>query len=519
MCGARPKLRARLLALLVCGIACEPEVSEQAPARLPPGEAPAVAAAAQPQGSAATAIVGAPTAEVIADEEITQRAEVPPEEEEEAPPLEVFASPRTTVVYREPRWESELRGRIDAGNSFAALRPAEGTGCDEGWMEVSGGGFACMRYATPSEEAPVILPRLLEGELLPFIYAKPRADRKGELLAPVPRYRSSRDLLAGKAPVDQLGPHRQYAFTEVMRRGSVGDIYVDRDGRAVPGLDLVLQKPSELFGRTMAESPVPPGLAAAWSVSLPAVLWDSAGGKKPKVVGEILYHAAFEVDPTPIPGRDGWLRVPGGGRDGEDGFVELSQIRVWDPGPPLPGVGAREVWLDVDIVQQTVGLRRGPDEVLFVTLVSTGTGKHPTPRGIFRIRNKLTLGKMENRPDEPESYYVEEVPWVQYFYKRFAFHTAYWHRSLGRRRSHGCINLAPRDAVFLFGQTSPPMPPGWSSVFEHEGSIGTTVRVRRGDDPLPDRRRPLGSTATDEGEDAGEEPPEPGAADDEGEAV
>ena len=447
-----------------------------------------------------------------------ERAAAPPEEEVEATPptaaatLGSFVSERTTVVYAEPRWGSALRGRVDPGDPFEAIGRARGEGCEDGgWVKVALGGFVCLRHAVATAAPPRMQPPLAEGAILPFIYAKPRADRKGALLAEVPRYPSARALLSGGKAVDSLVAHRQYAFVEVIKRPSVGDVLVDRDGQAVPGRDMVIQRPSELHGRSLAEAPVPAGLTAAWSVSLPALVYDGAG-KKAKAIGGVAYHERLEVDPAVIAGPGGLrlLRAPGLGKEGADGFVDASQVRFWVPGPAMTAVGEDEVWIDVDVDQQMLGLRRGPEEVLFLTLVSTGTGKHPTPRGIFRIRNKLALGKMENRPDEPESYYVEEVPWVQYFYKRFAFHTAYWHRSLGRRRSHGCINLAPRDAIFLFGQTSPPLPPGWTSVFEHAGATGTTVRVRKGDDPLPDRRRPLGAPEEEGDED---EPPEAGASD------
>ena len=43
-------------------------------------------------------------------------------------------------------------------------------------------------------------------------------------------------------------------------------------------------------------------------------------------------------------------------------------------------------------------------------------------------------------------YSIEDVPYVQYFWRSFAFHTAFWHDNFGRQQSHGCVNLAPLDA-------------------------------------------------------------------------
>jgi hypothetical protein len=73
---------------------------------------------------------------------------------------------------------------------------------------------------------------------------------------------------------------------------------------------------------------------------------------------------------------------------------------------------------------------------------------------------------------------MENVPYVQYFDKGVGIHGAFWHRSFGRVRSHGCVNLAPKDAERLFGFTSPRLPGGWSAVLPRATEQGTVVRVR-----------------------------------------
>ena len=69
-------------------------------------------------------------------------------------------------------------------------------------------------------------------------------------------------------------------------------------------------------------------------------------------------------------------------------------------------------------------------------------------------------------------------PWVMYFNEGGALHGAYWHDAFGRRRSHGCVNLAPRDAAWLFDWTSPDLPPGWQGVLPTRTEPGTLVVVR-----------------------------------------
>jgi hypothetical protein len=45
-------------------------------------------------------------------------------------------------------------------------------------------------------------------------------------------------------------------------------------------------------------------------------------------------------------------------------------------------------------------------------------------------------------------------------------------------KSHGCVNLSPLDARWLFDFTGPRLPPGWVAAYPTEGDPGTVVRVR-----------------------------------------
>lgn len=75
------------------------------------------------------------------------------------------------------------------------------------------------------------------------------------------------------------------------------------------------------------------------------------------------------------------------------------------------------------------------------------------------------------------AYSIENVPWVMYFRDSFALHGAFWHSGLGAVRSHGCVNLSPDDARWLFHWTSPTLPDGWHAVFATERDPGTRVYV------------------------------------------
>jgi hypothetical protein len=77
------------------------------------------------------------------------------------------------------------------------------------------------------------------------------------------------------------------------------------------------------------------------------------------------------------------------------------------------------------------------------------------------------------------NYELRDVPWIQYFAAGYAIHGAYWHDVFGTPRSHGCINLAPIDARYVFFWTAPPVPDGWHGINVGSGmGEGTVIVVR-----------------------------------------
>jgi hypothetical protein len=73
-----------------------------------------------------------------------------------------------------------------------------------------------------------------------------------------------------------------------------------------------------------------------------------------------------------------------------------------------------------------------------------------------------------------------------YFAKDLAFHTAYWHDAFGESRSHGCLNLAPRDARALYFWAPPEVPPGWSMAYGLVELPGALVRIHSRAVPAPE---------------------------------
>ena len=152
------------------------------------------------------------------------------------------------------------------------------------------------------------------------------------------------------------------------------------------------------------------------------------------------------------------------------------------------GVAADEYWIDVDLGRQALVAYRGTTPT-YVTLVSSGSGGkgHFTPSGAFRVYQKHWTARMsaDEKPPEKEgeeaerSYRFDDVPWVQYVYAGIALHAAFWHDNFGQPRSHGCINLSPYDARYLFKRTLPALPDAWHGINGGRAGIalGTLVVI------------------------------------------
>ena len=116
-------------------------------------------------------------------------------------------------------------------------------------------------------------------------------------------------------------------------------------------------------------------------------------------------------------------------------------------GRPL-GVGENERWIDVDLSQQLLAAYQG-NQLVYETYISSGTYDHPTVTGQFRIWLTYQSQTMDGRLLGYD-YFLEDVPYVMYFYEDYALHGTYWHNNFGTPMSHGCVNLHTADAQWVF---------------------------------------------------------------------
>ena len=193
-----------------------------------------------------------------------------------------------------------------------------------------------------------------------------------------------------------------------------------------------------------------------------------------------------------MPATEGgaWLRVRGDVGTGQPRYVKADDVGIFQPAPRPADLDPDALWVDIDLNEQVLALMQG-DQPLFATLVSTGReDKHKgTPIGLYQSYDKAAWGDMTNRDGDEDEYHVEKVPWIVHFWPRYALHGAFWHWGMGHSASHGCVNLAPRDAAYLFARIGPTLPDGWHSVYQTDAHPGTVIRIRKGAAlDVPDRR-------------------------------
>ncbi len=411
----------------------------------------------------------------------------------DATPGNYAPTTKLLTIRAAPSGTSEERGKLAEGEVFAVTAVVEGPGCRAGWGQVGIGAFTCLNYAEPAETAPVRLPRDLsyeppfptdyanysdngvwthrgtgEDDLLPFVYARRWKEWRGRVYTDAAAYES------GAAPSSRLPAGRRARFVDAAET-SLGVVLIREDGTVVPEEDVYVFPITRFQGRDLIADPLPEGHTLAWATN-----YEDAPLYREPTLGEpefrVAYHQSFVVVDEPV--RDHIWRAPNAFSLDEDGYVDdRTDVRVFQPAERPDDVGPDEMWFDLEREATVLAVYRG-DTPIYVTLTSPGTGRR-TPIGTWRIQDKRVWHDMQSRAGSDDPYYVEAVPWTMFFKPMYAIHGAYWHWGFGHKASHGCINVAPRDARWLFEHAEPQLPVGWHTInADDEDLPGTWFRIR-----------------------------------------
>jgi hypothetical protein len=183
-------------------------------------------------------------------------------------------------------------------------------------------------------------------------------------------------------------------------------------------------------------------------------------------VGSLTRYSPLNIQEA----QPGWWRI------GQDQWISADAARLVKRIARPDGVGEEDKWIDVDLTQQTVAAYEG-DHMVYATLMASGKEPTPTITGLYHIYEKKIGEFMAGGWEDKDPYWLEDVPWTMYFTQRYALHGAYWHDEFGAVRSHGCVNLSPADAKWLFTWSGPVVPAGLTRVLASKDNLGTWVYV------------------------------------------
>ncbi len=182
-----------------------------------------------------------------------------------------------------------------------------------------------------------------------------------------------------------------------------------------------------------------------------------------RVCGSAGKHARFTVRRIERVG-DGELVI-----GPEDWAVEREALRIARAIERPDGIPAGKRWMHIDLGEQTLVAYQDA-EPLLATLVSSGLDSHATPTGTYKVQRRYIVKTMRGPDPDHGVYEVGEVPWTFYYYGNYAVHGAYWHNVFGNQRSHGCTNVPPADARWLFGWLGPRLAEGWNARLYRESA-------------------------------------------------
>ncbi len=374
-------------------------------------------------------------------------------------------------IYDKAASSPKVAGVVRRGTVLKVGDKVSGSGCDDGsWYKATPFGYVCTslgfhvsdtpstnRYGVPpanvSNHLPyqysrVITKRAPRYYRIPTVHEEKQARRAMEKKGPTPEAVSS--LMEGDYFL---------ALAEKETRKADGAVfYRTVRGRFVRESDVELRNPAAVHGEQLGRD--------GWRLPLAFVFGEdrdllNVEGSEPRVLGKAQKLARFVVEEELTKGDVAYV-------SGTPGAVRRDEVRMARQAKRPSDVPANGKWIHVDLAEQTLVAYEGDDPV-YATVISSGKEGYQPPTGLFEVQQKYISTTM-NATDPIDGFYeVEEVPWTLFYHGGYALHGAYWHTDFGKVRSHGCTNIAPVDARWLYYWTEPEVPAAWHAVrFQRE---------------------------------------------------
>ena len=488
---------------------------------------PKPASAPNPKPAATAATTAAPTAEpaqeLAGGGDGTEGAGEAPREPEEPAGPRLTSKGYISFVWRRPKVETLYIGYVRHGQSVAlkSTEKVPGVGCPGGFYAIEPHGFVCDDATvtlSPSERF-VAAARATDPKAGPFPYGYalsngapmynriPNRDeqvRFERIYGPVgkwiPLHKSvaahgdlaTFDPIPAKDPIpapftdgkpadtDRMGLVRQtiplgsmLSYTKVFEaEGRTWLLSVDQT--LVPADRMRPFRPSTFEGTKLGGDVK---LPIAWMRKTEKAKHKRGAGGEMSATGTawaVRTWVGLTGQRVDVGGK-AYLETAEGDGAGGRLYILESDATVAEAKEKMPfGVDAGRKWIHVSITKGTLVAYEGLTPV-YATLISPGKGGVPqkgrdnvenatTPTGTYNITFKDRAATMSPETGENRSFWIQDVPWTQYFNAPFALHAAFWHERFGEPTSAGCVNLSPVDAQRMFEWSDPKVPEGWQGA-------------------------------------------------------
>ena len=164
----------------------------------------------------------------------------------------------------------------------------------------------------------------------------------------------------------------------------------------------------------------------------------------------------------------------------------VRRITDWEFRPISPHVPLEQKRIEISLAGQTVTCFEGEQPVFFTRCASGAvfsyedgsTGDFQTPAGDHIVLLKQPSRHMQGGVEgESDAFDLPGVPWNTFFtYAGVAIHGTYWHNDYGVPRSHGCVNVSPEAAKWIYRWTFP-VAPYEDDFVRSDATVGTQILV------------------------------------------
>jgi lipoprotein-anchoring transpeptidase ErfK/SrfK len=442
-------------------------------------------------------------------------------------------------ILARPDSTSPMIGTVAPGTRLSVrgefMATSTGTCRSRRWLAILPFGWICADYGKPTDAAPTSGPsyQIVPGERVPYRYVMVYAKE------PLPMWASLDDLKKADLKKADVEPERQLAKGDTIAvektvKYKHETYYLSAEGKILPVRGTYTPAPTSTWHGILIDNqvPLPFGWIAGGGVKAQAEAGRGAalatlprrarvdildevtvkGRRYLKVRLSAVQQSSFPVATAPLPENPAEVPPKAG---------QPSSAAANAAAPPAPssepqpywvaavavnkvrvrqrpsGMGTSSRWFDADLGEQVLVVYDG-DKPVYATLVSSGRN-NATPLGNYPVWARVTAISMKSQPYDDHPYFVNMVPWSTFFQAHNAIHGAYWHDRFGAVKSHGCINVAPLDARFIFEWLDPKVPPGWTSLRPVDLRDSPTLHVwdshRR---PTFKQERPIGPPDRDD---------------------